>query len=285
MGKRTVLVTGSSGRLGSSVAEMLSREHHVVMMDVMSPASPEQRKWGRVVVGSVTDRGAVAQAFEGVDAVVHCAAIPWSRPPFDTLLHTNICGTVNVLEEAGSRAEVEHFIFLSTIRVHGVLEEVSDDFMPRFLPFDETHPFQAQEYYGGGKAHAEHWCRMYVRRFKKPVVALRPSYIVRLHDELHFKAQPAPEKPTLLDYVGTSDVLLALSLALDFHPKDGYDAFLINAADQRSSTPTLDLAARYFPNVPIDREKLAGCDGFAAFLDCCHAQHVLGWKPAYRCVR
>lgn len=285
MSKRRVLVTGASGRLGNSVAEALSARHEVVMLDVLAPETAERRKWGRAIVGSVTDRSAVAQACEGVHAIVHCAGIPWSHRPFDTLLNTNVGGTVNLLEEAGARNEVERFIFVSTIRVHGVLEEIREDFMPRFLPFDETHPLQAREYYGGGKAHAEHWCRMYVRRFRKPAVVLRPSYIVRKEEEPRYKAHAAPGTPALLDYVGTSDLIAAIDLCLDFHPKDGFDAFLLNAADQRSTTPSRELAERYFPNVPANHEKLSSCGGFGAFVDCGHAAEILGWRPAYRCVR
>jgi len=285
MRRRTILVTGASGRLGSAVAEILGRDHDLVLFDVHGPADAAQRRLGRCVVGSITDRAAVAAAFEGVDTVVHCAGIAWSNRPFDKLLNVNVGGTVNLLEEAGTRQEVEQFIFISTIRVHGVLEENRDEFMPRHLPFDETHPLLTVEYYGGGKVQAEHWCRMYVRRFGKPVVTFRPTYIVQLPHEPEFAAQPEPGRPALLDYVGASDVVKAIALALDHHPKDGFDAFLLHAVDQRSTTPTLELADRYFPNVPADREKLAACDGFAAFVDCTHARNALGWEPAFRCAR
>ena len=286
MKRRTILITGASGKLGSAAARILGRDHAIVRMDVRKPRDGEpDTPSGRTVVGSVTDRTAVAEAFEGVDSVIHCAAIPWSRPPFDELLHINVAGTVNLLEEAAARPGVEQFIFISTIRVHGVLEEPGDDFMPRFLPFDETHPYLTVEYYGGSKVQAEHWCRMYVRRCGKPAVVLRPSYILPLHAEPDFAAQPPPDQPTLAQYVATSDLVNAMSLALDYHPRDGFDRFLMHAPEQPTTTPTLQLVDRYFPAVPADREKLSACDGFGALVDCSHAAAALNWAPQSRCRR
>ncbi|HEO69784.1 MAG TPA: NAD(P)-dependent oxidoreductase, partial [Candidatus Hydrogenedentes bacterium] len=223
----------------------------------------------------------VAAAFEGVDSVIHCAAIPGARRPYNELLDINVVGTVNMLEEAGSRPEVEQFIFISSIMAMGVLEEQGDTFMPRFLPFDESHPCLSQSYYGGGKAQAEHWCRVYAQRFHKPAVVFRPPYILSLAQESHFEPQPAPGYPALLDYIAASDLVAAIAAALDYHPQDGYDCFLVHAYDQRSTTRTLELVDQHFPDVPADREKLMACDGFASFVDCAHAREALGWEPRF----
>lgn len=284
MGRNRILITGTSGRLGSAAADILGRDHDIVGLDVKPPAV-DPPPGSRRLVGSVADRAAVAEAMEGVDTVIHCGAIPSSTPPFDALLQTNVAGTVNLLEEAGRRREVERFVFVSSIRVHGVLEEVRPEFMPRFLPFDETHPYLTVEYYGGGKLHAEHWCRMYVRRFGKPVVVFRPSYILPRDAEDGFRPQPAPDYPDLVQYVATSDLIEAMRLALDHEPADGFDCFLTHAADQRSTTPTLEFVDRHFPGVLADREKLAACGGFAALVDCSRARERLGWRPRFSCRR
>jgi nucleoside-diphosphate-sugar epimerase len=285
MKRRTILVTGSSGKLGAAVVRTLSGAHDIVQMDMREPDDPGQRAIGRLATGSITDPAAVAAAFEGVDTVIHCAAIPWNIPPNANLLNVNVGGTVTLLDEAGARAAVEQFIFISTIRVHGVLEAIDEAFMPRFLPFDETHPLLAMEYYGGGKCHAEHWCRMYVRRFGKPVVTFRPAYILPIAREAEFVAQPAPDHPALLDYVATSDFIEAIRLSLDYHPQDGFDRFLAHAPDQRSATPSLELVDRFFPSIPVDREKLSACGGYGAFVDCSHACEKLGWQRRYQARR
>ncbi|MCP4642167.1 MAG: NAD(P)-dependent oxidoreductase, partial [bacterium] len=257
MKRRCVLVTGSSGKLGSALVRHLAPHHDVVQFDVREQEGPELRGIGPVHVGTAADRDAVAEAFEGIDTVVHCGAIPSNRPPFDELLKGNLIGTVNMLEEAGARKEVEQFVFISTIRVHGVLEEVREEFMPHVLPFDESHPFVTVEYYGGSKLHCEHWCRQYVKRFNKPAVVLRPSYIMPLHLEETFKPRPAPDVPDLLQYVATSDLVEGIAKAMDYHPKEGFDAFLCHAPEQFSTTPTLEYVDRVFPDTPKDREKLS----------------------------
>ncbi|HOJ33918.1 MAG TPA: NAD(P)-dependent oxidoreductase [Candidatus Hydrogenedentes bacterium] len=280
-----ILVTGSSGKLGSALVAKFAAEHEIVQMDVKAPANEAQSNIGPVYVGSVTDRTLVEEAMDGVEAVIHCGAIPSNFPPFNELVHTNVVGTINLLEAAGKSAALRNFLFISTIRVHGVLEEPNDDFMPKFLPFDESHPYLTIEYYGGSKWQAEHWCRCYVRRFRKPVVVFRPTMIVPLVREEKFQAGPAPERPSLNEYVGTSDVVEAIRLGLSYEPADGFDVFLLHAEDQRSTTPSLELAERWFHGIPTDKEKLSRCDGFGAFVDCSHAQETLGWQARFRCTR
>lgn len=285
MRRRCILITGSSGRLGSGLVRLLAPDHDVVQFDLLPPNDPAQRDVGRIHVGSIEDQGLVMAAFEGVDAVVHSAAVPWNTPPYERIIRYNVAGTVNLLEEAGVRKGVEQFIFMSSIRVHGVLEEMQPQFMPKFLPFDETHPYLTEEYYGGSKLQAEHWCEMYVKKFRKPVVAFRPTWICVLDQEPHLAARPAPDHPDLLQYVGTSDLAEAVRCALDYEPEDGFDAFLLHADDQRSTTPSIEYVERHFPDVPIDREKLDACDGFGALVDCSRAKRKLAWRPAFRCSR
>ena len=136
-----------------------------------------------------------------------------------------------------------------------------------------------------------------IGRWRKPVVALRPSMIVAVGREPgaervtepgkppEFRAQPAPERPYLFEYIGSNDLISAIRLALEYDPPEGFEAFLVNAADQYSTTPTLDLAAKYFPGVPVDRAKLSRCGGYGAFVDCSRAEDALGWRPGFRCKR
>jgi nucleoside-diphosphate-sugar epimerase len=108
---------------------------------------------------------------------------------------------------------------------------------------------------------------------------------VALGEQSTFCARPAPEFPYLNDYIGVSDLVAGIVRAIDYHPEGGIDRFLFHAADQRSTTPSLDLAAQYFPGVPIDHEKLAACEGFGALIDWSHAREKLGWSPEFRCKR
>ena len=284
MRRRTILITGSSGRLGASLVRYLKDHHALVQLDIREPVDPEQKTFGPMFIGPITDPTLAAQAMDGVDAVIHCAAIPGNRKPFDKLIDTNVTGTFCMLEAAGNSKTVEQFIFISSLTWHGLSEHPFSN-VPLYLPIDEDHPSLAIDYYSCSKVQAEFWCEKYVKRFRKPVVAVRPPYIVRLNAESEFRASPAPEFPYLNDYIATSDLIEGIRACLDYDPKDGFDRFLFHADDQRSTTPSLDLAARYWPNVPIDREKLATCNGFGALVDTTRARQTLRWTPKFRCKR
>ena len=297
MSRRTVLVTGSSGRLGAPLVRALALEHHVVQLDIRPPEDPEQQAIGPCITGSILDPAVVAGAMDGVDAVVHSAAIPHDTEPGKAVFEANVLGTFNMLEAAGQRDRVEHVVFLSSIRWHGLFDDFLEKTMPRYLPVDEDHPSTALTPYACSKVHGELLCQTYTARWKKPVVALRPSMIVAVGHESgaervtepgwppEFRARPEPKRPHLLEYVGSNDLVSAIRAALAHHPPGGFDAFLINAPDQCSTTPSLELTQRYFPGVPVDQAKLSRCGGFGAFVDCSHAQKCLGWQPGFRCKR
>jgi nucleoside-diphosphate-sugar epimerase len=283
MRRRNILITGSAGRLGSALIARLKDDHDIVQLDVREP-DETQRRIGPVFVGSVTDPEIVARAVEGVDAILHCAAIPSTRKPYRDVVHTNVLGAFLLLEEAGNRNEVEQFIYISSIQWHG-LSEAPYIHLPLYLPINEDHPSLAVDYYPCSKVQAEYWCEKYVQRFRKPVVVVRPPFIVAPANQTTCRAVPAHETPHLHDYIGASDLVDGIIRCLDYHPETGMDRFLFHAADQRSTTPSVELVTRYWPGVPVDREKLSACDGFGALVDCAHAAEKLGWTPKFRCRR
>ncbi len=285
MRRKRILLTGSNGRLGHALAAFLSESHHVAQLDLAPPGDPAQRAIGDVFTGSITDPAAVRPAMEGCDAVIHCAAIPWNIPPLEQVVETNVVGAFVVLEAAGQTSTVEQFIYVSSICWHGLNDPPREEHLPTRLPFDETHLTSATSPYARSKVQCEEWCQAYAARFKKPVVALRPSYIVRLDEEPGFAARQDSRSPHLNEYVGTSDLLDLFERALDYAPPGGFDVFLANASDQLSRVPSLELAERFFAGIAVDREKLAQCDGFGAFVDCSRARERLGWAPKFRCVR
>lgn len=285
MTRHKILITGTSGRLGAALALALKDHHEIVQLDLLEPANPEQRTIGPVYTGSIVDPAICAEAIDGVDTVIHCAAIPGAREPYHELLETNVLGTFNLLEEAGNRKEVEQFVYISSIMMHGVTEFPEGKHRLAYLPVNEQHPARPLNYYGCTKVQAEYWCEKYVERFRKPLVVVRPPHIVRLGDEPSFHARPAFDHPLLYEYIGTTDLIGAIVQAMDYDPQDGLDRFLLHAPDQWSTTPSLELVERFFSDVPVDRDRLAACDGFGAFVDCSHAAEKLGWTPAFRCKR
>ncbi|MFY9605633.1 MAG: NAD-dependent epimerase/dehydratase family protein, partial [Thermoplasmata archaeon] len=67
-----VLVTGSSGQLGSFACELLLKSNGVMGLDIR-PQPHEQLK-EISTLGDITKPTDVRKAVRGVDAVIHCAA-------------------------------------------------------------------------------------------------------------------------------------------------------------------------------------------------------------------
>jgi NAD(P)-dependent dehydrogenase (short-subunit alcohol dehydrogenase family) len=109
---RTILVTGSGGRIGRAVvAELTARGRPVRGFDrAPTPGLAD------CVVGDITDEAAVRRAMAGVGAVVHLAATPDDDDFLTRLLPNNIVGVYQVLE-AARQAGVRRLVLASSGQV------------------------------------------------------------------------------------------------------------------------------------------------------------------------
>ena len=120
-----VLITGGAGFIGSNLAELaLSRGHAVTIIDDLSTGFEDNLDGLDVhfVKGSILDDDLMAGAMQGVDSVVHLAAlgsVPRSiKAPFATHA-ANATGTLAVLEAARA-AGVDHVMCASSSSVYGL---------------------------------------------------------------------------------------------------------------------------------------------------------------------
>jgi len=105
----TYLVTGATGFLGSRTAAALCAKGETVR--VLVRTTSDRRRLQGVPVeyaeGDVTDRTAVEKALDGVDVVIHAAALyELGTNRADYMEHVNVGGTENVLEAAHERGIV-----------------------------------------------------------------------------------------------------------------------------------------------------------------------------------
>ncbi len=102
---QTVLVTGATGAVGPRVVHALDQAgFRIRSFSFDAPASGMFPKSVEVLIGDVTDQVAVQSAMQGVDAVVHMAALlhivnppPELREKYERV---NIGGTATVVEAA-----------------------------------------------------------------------------------------------------------------------------------------------------------------------------------------
>ena len=124
MAKNMILVTGSSGFVGSAVCSELVLRGSPVLRAVRRHAKTFD---ATVVVGDIDSKTEWAEALNRVDAVVHLAArVHQMRDTADYPLaefrKVNVEGTRRLSMEA-ARSGVKRFVFLSSIKVNGEMTD------------------------------------------------------------------------------------------------------------------------------------------------------------------
>lgn len=116
------LVTGATGAVGAAIVEAVAPTHDVRTLSRRPPAPDLFPVPVTAVTGDVADASAVRRAVEGVDAVVHLAALlhivnppPHLRGEYERV---NVHGTAAVLD-AARQAGVSRVVLMSTIAVYG----------------------------------------------------------------------------------------------------------------------------------------------------------------------
>lgn len=123
--KKVILVTGGTGSFGKKMVRILLDEYHPAKIIVYSRDELKQHEMRvagyldenlRYFIGDVRDLDRMRRAFEGVDIVVHAAAlkqVPACEYNPMEAIKTNILGSSNVID-AALDAGVERVIALST---------------------------------------------------------------------------------------------------------------------------------------------------------------------------
>jgi uronate dehydrogenase len=156
----TVLLTGSSGKIGSVLRRGLPPRIDLRLFDRSPPAEGSDRA---LVLGDLTDLPALGSAMDDVDCVIHLAGIP-EEAPFDQLVEDNIRGTYNVFE-AARRAGVRRVIFASTNHVVG--------FHPSSEVLDVRVETRPDTLYGVSKVFGEALGRLFHDKYGLEVICVR----------------------------------------------------------------------------------------------------------------
>jgi len=303
-----ILIVGGAGYIGSHVArEFLDGGHSVTVFDNLYSGLRENLfTVARFVQGDIMDTEALATVFKGgFDAVVHLAAFKsvgesMSKPEKYSV--NNISGTLNLIN-AACDAGVRNFIFSSSAATYGE---------PKYVPIDEDHPTNPENYYGFTKLEIERFLGWYDKLKGLRYAALRyfnaAGYDVkgRLHG---LEKNPANLLPVVMeaacgmrprvqifgndydtrdgtgirDYVHVSDLATGHVAALDWISKN--DKSLVVNLGSEAGYSVLELleSARRISGRPIPSEIVARRPGDPASLTASskRAHDLLGWKAHY----
>lgn len=165
------LVTGGAGFIGSHlVEELVRRRQRVRVLDNFSSGRRENLAHlagdVEVIEGDIRDIAAVREAMEGVDYVLHQAAlasVPASVADPQMTDQVNVGGTLNVLLAARD-AQVRRVVFASSCAVYGDSPA---------LPKREQMPPEPLSPYAASKLAGEGYCRAFHQVYGLPTVMLR----------------------------------------------------------------------------------------------------------------
>ena len=267
-----VALTGGSGGIGRAIAaELLRRGDSVVSIDRAAPAEAEANL--RFVEADIADYEALVKAFAGCEALIHMAAIPSPMRHADHIVHNNnVVGSYNAL-----RAAVENGIMricqASSVNAIGLSFSRAAHF--DYFPVDEGHRNYSEEPYSLSKWICEQQADSFARRYEGiRVASMRFHWVVPDRATAAARFGMADEKVakhlwayTLFDAAARSCVL---SLDAAF---TGHEVFYIVAPDTIAEVPSLELAARFFPEVPIRGD----LSGYRSFFSTAKAERLLGW--------
>lgn len=306
-----VLVTGSTGRVGSAAVEALvSLGHNVIGLDRRASG-----RTGETFVEKVTsldDAMAIAEAIQGVDAVLHLGAfMSWKAEDCDEMFQSNVDGT-RLLLEAAAAADVKRFIFASS-------GEVYPENTPESQPITEDHPLRPNSPYGLTKLLGEELVRFHQRRGNMETVILRFSHtqdaaelldeesffsgprffyaprirqqeafgnhavveLIHRHDPgcpAHILARSESGRSFRMHITDTRDMVSGLLLALD-HPAAVGEVFNLGATEPVDFDPLIS-AMSLITGYPVVTVDLPGPGVFYKTSNR-HIREVLGYAPEW----
>ncbi len=276
LNKKRILVTGSSGFVGTNLVEELKRRG----AEVLTLTDHEGR---RIDIRDQQRVTGIINKIRDIDIVYHLAAItsvPFSFENPRETYEVNVLGTLNILELCRS-CNADKIVFASSY-VYG---------QPQYMPIDEKHPLQPTNPYARSKILGEELCRAYNTDFGVKCIILRhfniygmgqskdfliPSIIAQLRYGKIELQDPAPKR----DFIYISDVIDAYIKAGEF--KGNFDVFNIGYGKSYSVKEIVDkiiyLCGKDVKvNYSGERRKNEIMDTIANIKK---AKEKLGWKPS-----
>lgn len=292
-----ILVTGGAGMIGSSTVELLLRKYspaRIVVLDDLVRGSMSNLMQANddprlsFIRGDICDADTVARVMEGVDAVIHMAALRITACAADPRRAMQVMcdGSFNVVH-AAHEAGVKKVVAASSASVYGLAQA--------FPTREDHHPYGNRTWYGASKMMLEGLLRSYHDMFGLKYVALRYFNVYGPRMDLHGKYTEvlirwmnriAEGQPPLIlgdgkqtmDFIYIDDIARAnvLALASDaedevFNVASGTETSLNGLADALLKVMGSNLRPEYGPERAINAvpRRLADTD---------KAARVLGFK-------
>jgi CDP-paratose 2-epimerase len=315
-------ITGGAGFIGSNyVNRLLERGEKVTIYDNLSRAgAPRNLKWLQakfgarafnLVNGDVRDAGQLVISAREADIIVHLAgqvAVTTSviKPRED--FEINATGTFNVLEAARLNERNPVFLYSSTNKVYGGMDDVpviEKDLRWEYesLPFGapETQPLDFHSPYGCSKGAGDQYVRDYSRIYGLRSVVLRQSCIYGprqfgVEDQgwvawMIIAAQTGRpitiygDGKQIRDLLHVFDLLDAYDAAIQQIDRIPGEVFNLGGGSENTMSIWTEFGPRLEKllggSIPVARGDWRPGDQKVFVADTRKAQRLLGWKPKY----
>jgi UDP-glucose 4-epimerase len=291
--KKSILVTGGSGFIGTHLVRALAQAgHEVTVLDLKAPALSVRGV--KYLVGDVREDRDLARLVPSVDAVYHLAAIvsvPECQADPLGSFETNTRATLKILELI-RKSKRARFIFASSSAVYGDLGHQN--------PIAETTPLtEPASFYGAQKLTSEQWVRLYAKthgirgtvfRFfnvygsgqkaDSPYSGVISLFVKRLRDGQPLLLNGGGEQTR--DFVAVADVVSALVRALSTENAEVLAGAPLNLGSG-SATRIKELAellASFSERRPvIESAPARSGDILYSCADIARAERELAWRP------
>ena len=184
-----ILVTGGCGLIGSTtIDQLLAHENpgEIVIFDNLVRGSMRnvekilQDPRVRLVKGDIRDRAATGAVTQGMDAVIHMAAIRITACAADPREAMEVMndGTYNVIE-AAHKANVTRVLAASSASIYGMADT--------FPTTEQHHPYNNDTWYGASKVMLEGLFRSFHAMYDFDYVAMRYFNVYGPRMDIHGK--------------------------------------------------------------------------------------------------
>ena len=307
-----ILITGGAGYIGSHVVkEFLDRRYRVTVYDNLSSGLKENLfNEAEFIQGDILDYHTLTEAMKKssnapFDAIVHLAALKAAGESMEKpeiYSSNNICGTINILN-AASFSGIKKIVFSSSASVYG---------QPEYLPVDEQHKLNPQNFYGFTKMEIERllfWyeklkgiryaCLRYfnaagydkngsIKGLEQNPLNLIPLIMetacgIRQEIQIYGNDYNTPDGTCIRDYVHVSDLAAAHAAALDYI-SSGDKSLTVNLGSEKGvSVLEMIEAVRRIIGKPIPAKITGRRAGDPAILTASSslAQKLLGWETKH----
>lgn len=288
MANNTILVTGSSGTVGTAVVERLSAEGYCVLGVDERPPRWNPSFANRTMIADLREEAELAKLPTGVDMIIHLAANARvhrlvQNPEF---ARDNILSTFNVLEFAREN-DVPRVVFASSREVYGNSDQVVYD-------ETESRTENCESPYTASKVSGEALVTAYRECYGLETCIVRLSNVYGRYDASNrvmplFIARSSYGRELvvygaqkLLDFTYLDDCVDGLVRIVDQFPKAR--EMTLNIASGRGNS-LIDLAETVNELTPDDSEivvepsRTGEVDRYVA--DTSKAERVLGYTPQY----